>query len=129
MERIQLEGAADILPGPSFGSDLAWVRTAENRVRIGVSHALTDGVGINMYSRLLLYHYFCLKDGTAYPNPFADPLTGTVNSDADSDVYTDRLFPEISAPAAEEGTGEARGPKTRVQEASWDAAREGFCIH
>ena len=66
VERIQLEGAADILPGPSFGSDLAWVRTAENRIRIGVSHALTDGVGINMFSRLLLYHYFCLKDGKTY---------------------------------------------------------------
>lgn len=102
VERIQSEGAADILPGPSSGRDMAWVRGAENRVRIGVSHALTDGVGKNMFSRLLLYHYFCLKDGTTYPNPFVDHLTGTVNSDADSDIYTDRLFPDISTSVAEE---------------------------
>ena len=84
--------------GPSFGKDLMWVRAKGNRLRTGISHAMTDGFGKNLFTRLLLFHYFSLKDGKEYQKPFADPATGALLADPDSDVYADALFPTGGAP-------------------------------
>ena len=98
VEEIENPDEAAPPDGPSFGKDLMWIQAKGNRIRTGVSHALTDGFGKNLFTRLLLYHYFCLKDGKEYQKPFADPATGAVLADPDSDVVSDALFPKGTAP-------------------------------
>lgn len=44
------------------------VTYCDTTVRFAMNHGFCDGLGLNRLIEAVLYHYFCLKDGTQYPD-------------------------------------------------------------
>ena len=84
----------DLTGGTAIRSgDLAWTKVQGDRIRVGVSHALTDECGKKLFTCLLLYHYFRQVDQKPYPHPYASESGELKVWDAESDLMEDPIFP------------------------------------
>ena len=75
--------------GGGYGRPLVYVCAGEKTIVVGISHALTDGFGNNLFCHVLLYHYFCIRDGQNYPLPKEFTLAGAIELDTSSDLLGD----------------------------------------
>lgn len=73
--------------------DMAWAKVQGDRIRVGVSHALTDECGKKLFTCLLLYHYFRQVDQKPYPHPYASESGELKTWDTESDLMEDPIFP------------------------------------
>ncbi len=84
----------DPAEGKSIRSgDLAWAKVQGDRIRVGVSHALTDECGKKLFTCLILYHYFRQVDQKPYPHPYASDSGELKIWDTESDLMEDPIFP------------------------------------
>ena len=91
-----VEGFTDTESGKhpaALEGDLAWTCAMGDRLKVGVSHALTDECGKKLFTCLLLYHYFQQTDNCAYPHPYADENGALKVWDTETDLLEDSLFP------------------------------------
>ncbi len=90
------EGFSDTEAGnhpAALGGDLVWTCAQGDRLKVGVSHALTDECGKKLFTCLLLYHYFRQVDEQPYVHPYADETGALQVWDTEADLLEDPIFP------------------------------------
>ena len=106
------------------GGDLVHIAAEDKTIVIGIAHAMTDGFGLNVLCRMVLYHYFCLLDQCDYPKPKEYAADGRIRFDEEADLLADLAVTESGnkATAGSDQTrkttpGEECEPVLQLQEA------------